>query len=160
VALGTSTTEELLARLRRLEDKEALTSLMNRYTGAVDAFDWEAWGACWAPDAVADFGRSGLVEGREAIAQRSRDAQGVYRERGGIQHLIANLEFTVTGDTAEGSGNLLFSCSLDSAGAPPDFAISGKYRWEFVRTGDGWQIRRAWLRRIWSAGPNVGRGHR
>jgi ketosteroid isomerase-like protein len=151
-----ATTEELLTRLRQLEDKDALASLLNRYAHAVDAFDWEAWGVCWAPDAVADFGRSGPVEGRDAIVGRSRAAQDVYRDRGGMQHLLANLELTVNGDTAEGSGNLLFSSSPDSAGAPPDSAVCGKYRWEFVRAAEGWQIKRAWLRRVWSVKRAIG----
>jgi SnoaL-like domain len=152
--------EQLLARLTQLEDKQALAALMNRYSHAVDTFDWDTWGACWAPDAIADFGRSGPVRGRDAIVGQSREAQGIYQLRGGIQHLIANIELTVSGDVAEGSGNLLFSCSLNSAVAPPDLAICGKYRWEFVRATEGWQIKRAWLRRIWSAGPNIGSGHR
>src|SRR5919201_755065 len=120
---ATPSTEELLARLRELEDREALHRLMCRYSRSVDSFDWDAWAQCWAPDAVADFGRSGPVEGRDAIVARSRQAQGVYRHSGGIQHLIANLEFAVSGDSAEGHGNLLFSCSINSAVAPPDFAI-------------------------------------
>jgi hypothetical protein len=134
--------------------------LLNRYSRAVDAFDWDAWGACWATDAVADFGRSGNLEGREAIVGRSRAAQDIYRHRGGMQHLLTNLEFAVSGDTAEGYGNLLFSCSINSAKTPPDFAVCGKYRWEFVRGADGWQIKRAWLKRVWSAGPDVVGGHR
>ena len=146
--------EELLQRLRGLEDQQALASLMNRYSRAVDAFDWDAWGECWTLDAVADFGRSGAVEGRAAIVSNSRTKQDIYRQRGGMQHLIANLEFTVEGDTAEGTGNLLFSSSVDSATTAPDRTICGRYRWQFVRGPQGWQIRRAWLRRIWSAGPH------
>jgi hypothetical protein len=134
---------ELLARLRELEDRQALASLMNRYVAAVDAFDWEAWGACWAPDAVADFGRSGALEGREAIVGAARARQSDYD---GMQHLIANAEFDVTGDTAEGYGNLLFSA------AQPRHAICGKYRWEFERGPAGWQIKRAFLKRLWTIG--------
>jgi ketosteroid isomerase-like protein len=132
---------ELLERLRELEDRQALASLMNRYVAAVDAFDWEAWGACWAPDAIADFGRSGALEGRDAIVEAARARQDGYE---GMQHLIANAEFDVTGDSAEGYGNLLFSA------AKPRQAICGKYRWEFERTTDGWRITRAQLKRLWS----------
>jgi hypothetical protein len=143
------TTEELLARLRELEDKQALASLMNRYVEAVDSFDWEAWGACWAVDAIADFGRSGRLDGRERIVAMARERQEAYRARGGMQHLVANLEFAVTGDTAEGYGNLLFSAALQSP--QPHYAICGKYHWEFGRGADGWRITRAQLRRIWTA---------
>jgi hypothetical protein len=133
---------DLLERLRELEDRQALASLLNHYVAAVDAFDWDAWGACWAPDAIADFGRSGALHGREAIVEAARSRQAGYQ---GMQHLIANAEFAVAGDTAEGYGNLLFSV------AQPGYAMSGKYRWQFERTPEGWWIRRAQLSRLWTA---------
>jgi hypothetical protein len=147
--------EQLEARLHELEDKQALASLLNGYSLAVDSFDWDAWGRCWAEDAVADFGPYGKLEGREAIVANGRRAQDVYKARGGMQHVLANLEFELDGDTASGFGNLVFSCSLNSAKSPPDYAITGKYRWKFVRAGDGWQIQHAWLRNVWGAGPDA-----
>jgi hypothetical protein len=146
-----TSTEELLARLRELEDKQALASLMNRYVEAVDAFDWEAWGGCWAADAIADFGRSGRLDGRERIVATARERQDAYRARGGMQHLVANLEFAVTGNTAENRRLPDPSAALQSP--RPHYAICGKYRWEFARGADGWQITRAQLRRIWTAEP-------
>lgn len=147
--------EALSARIQDLEDRQALASLLNRYTRAVDAFDWEAWGECWAKDAVADWGELGQLQGREAIVRASREAETIYQQRGGMQHVLTNLEFKVQGDTAEGFGNLLFTCTLNTAKSPPDYAVGGKYRWVFARDGDDWQISRAELTAAWSTGADV-----
>jgi ketosteroid isomerase-like protein len=147
--------EQLAARLAELEDKQALAALLSRYTLAVDSFDWEAWGRCWAEDAVADWGELGQLQGREAIVKASRQAETIYEHRGGMQHLLANLDFEVDGDTAKGTGNLLFACSLNSVKSPPDYACGGKYRWTFARGAEGWQITRAELKMAWSAGADV-----
>jgi hypothetical protein len=146
---------DLLTRLGELEDKHALASLMNRYVLAVDSFDWDAWGKCWAPDAVADFGRHGLLAGREAIVTASRSGRTIYEDRGGMQHVVVNLEFDVDGDCATGSGNLLYARTLDSARQAPDRAIGGRYRWTFARGREGWQIARAELHRTWTADRDV-----
>jgi ketosteroid isomerase-like protein len=147
--------DQLLARVQELEDKQRLVSLLNRYVQTVDAFDWHAWGSCWTDDAVADFGKHATLHGRDAIVAASRDARGGYAARGGIQHVLVNLEFELDGDSAEGSGNLLFVGSMDSAAEPPDRAIGGRYRWVFRRGPDGWQIARAELHRAWSAGVDL-----
>jgi hypothetical protein len=147
--------DQLLARVQDLEAKQALASLLNRYVQTVDAFDWDGWGLCWTEDAVADFGKHARLEGREAIVTASRDARGAYAQRGGIQHVLVNLEFQVNGDTAAGTGNLLFVGSMDSAGEPPDRAIGGRYDWTFRHGAEGWQIARAELRRAWNAGVDL-----
>jgi hypothetical protein len=147
--------KQLSRRVEELEDKQALASLLNRYVRTVDSFDWEAWGECWTEDAVADFGPYGKVERREAILKASREAQAIYQHRGGMQHVLANLELEVDGDTAVGLCNLLLAVTLNSAKAPPDYAFGGKYRWTFARTGAGWQIERAELTTAWAAGPDI-----
>jgi hypothetical protein len=143
--------DDLAARLQTLEDKQALASLLNRYIQAVDSFDWVGWGECWTADAVANLGsQHGLLEGRDAIVAASRQGRAIYEARGGMQHILINLEFELDGDTATGTGNLLYASSVDSAGAPPDRAIGGKYRWRFMREAPGWQIARADLVRTWN----------
>jgi SnoaL-like domain len=146
---------DLEARLQELEDKQALGALLARYTRAVDSFDWETWGRCWAQDAVADWGELGQLQGREAIVSASRAAETVYEHRGGMQHLLANLDFEVDGDTAEGTGNLLFAATLSVAKSPPDYALGGKYRWTFARGDEGWQIKYAALEPSWTAGEDA-----
>jgi ketosteroid isomerase-like protein len=142
--------DDLWARLRELEDKQALASLINRYIRAVDSFDYDAWGECWAEDAIADMGRGDTLVGREAIIAASRSSQSMFEDSGGVQHVIVNLEFEVHGDVAEGSGNLLFASSPDSVAAPPNRAIGGKYRWTFVRGPHGWLIAHTQLHRTWT----------
>jgi SnoaL-like domain len=104
---------------------------------------------------VADFGPYGKLEGRAAIVAASREAQGTYERRGGMQHVLANLELELQGDTAVGSSNVSVIVTLNSAKTPPDYAFGGKYRWTFARTGEGWQIERAELSTTWATGPDI-----
>jgi ketosteroid isomerase-like protein len=143
--------EELSARLQEVEDKQAIASLLNRYVVAVDSFDWDGWGRCWAPEAVANFGRHGELVGREAIVTAARNRQTIYQDQGSMQHILVNVELKVRGDTAEGGGNLVFVSALERPGGPPDHALGGRYRWIFTRDADGWAIARAELRRAWDA---------
>jgi len=45
-----------------------------RYFDAIDRFDWDAVGACFAADARASYGGGPLLEGRDAIVERLREA--------------------------------------------------------------------------------------
>jgi hypothetical protein len=53
--------DTLEARIQRLEDREAIRSLVARYSLAVDDHDFETLGSLWAPDA-----RYGLFDGVQA----------------------------------------------------------------------------------------------
>jgi SnoaL-like domain len=72
-----------------------------------------------------------------------------------MQHVLVNLEFDLHGDSATGSGNLLYASTLDSAREAPDRAIGGRYRWTFARGPEGWQIARAELHRTWTADRDI-----
>jgi hypothetical protein len=72
-----------------------------------------------------------------------------------MQHVLANVELELQGETAVGFSNVLVVVTLNSAKTPPDYAFGDKYRWTFARTGDGWQIERAELRTAWATGPDI-----
>ncbi|MFB7898256.1 nuclear transport factor 2 family protein [Streptomyces xiamenensis] len=135
-----------------LEDKEAVRALLLRGWRALDRGDWGAWSACWAGDAVLEFGPWGEIRGREAIRARVEEAESPYAA---MQHHILNLHVEVDGDRATGIGYMWFVAvggpAPDAAGAP--YAMGGPYDWEFRRDpGRGWLVARQRLGVQWTHG--------
>lgn len=60
--------DDIAARLRRLEDREAIRDLIGRYSLAVDNHDFAALGALWHPDAVYGYVDQPQATGARAIA--------------------------------------------------------------------------------------------
>ncbi|MFB7761564.1 MULTISPECIES: nuclear transport factor 2 family protein [Streptomyces] len=139
-------------RLRVLEDKEAVRALLMRGWRALDRGDWGTWSACWAGDAVLEFGPWGEIRGRDAIRARVEEAESPYAA---MQHHILNLHVEVDGDRATGIGYMWFVAvggpAPDAAGAP--YAMGGPYDWEFRRDpGRGWLVARQRLGVQWTHG--------
>jgi uncharacterized protein (TIGR02246 family) len=68
---------DLEARIRRIEDRAAISNLLARYANAVDDRDLDVVGTCFCADGV--FGRwngTDRAEGRKAIVQFYRDRLG------------------------------------------------------------------------------------
>jgi len=65
----------------RHDDRLVINDLLARYCDRLDAYDIDAVGECFAPDARADYGpgRGGEIVGRDAIGQRIRDGQAAFR---------------------------------------------------------------------------------
>ena len=144
------------SQLVELTDQLALRHLINDYHWHADHFDWDAWADCFTEDAVFDFaGEFGVMRGRDQIRDICKsNMDHVYDE---MQHVMVNLDFTPTGpDTAEGHGNLVFTAVPDRSRPDENFQSGGRYEWGFVRTPDGWRIRKAHLEFIWTRGDNVG----
>ncbi|MGW7293026.1 nuclear transport factor 2 family protein [Streptomyces xiamenensis] len=143
-------------RLGVLEDKEAVRALLMRGWRALDRRDWGAWSACWAEDAVLEFGPWGEIRGRDAIRARVEEAESPYAA---MQHHILNLHVEVAGgaagDRATGTGYMWFVAvggPAPGAGAAP-YAMGGPYDWEFRRApGRGWLVARQRLGVQWTDG--------
>jgi hypothetical protein len=141
--------ERLERRLRVFEDKDELAGLMNRYCRTADAKDWQAWSMCWTEDAELAFGPFGVHRGRETIRDVCSEAESPYQD---MQHSMTNMQFEVEGDRATGTAYLWFA-GIPNRDKPADhFEFGGPYRWEFIRTPEGWRLRRLELRLAWTAG--------
>lgn len=141
--------DELTRRLRVLEDKEALRTLLTRGWRALDERDWDTWSACWADDAVFDFGPWGATRGRAAIREAVVAAEEGYAA---MQHHILNMQFEVDGDRATGIGYMWFVAIADAGAPGQHLDLGGPYEWELVRTGEGWRVQVQKLSVAWSAG--------
>ncbi len=142
--------DDLARRLQALEDREQIRDQLVSYGLALDAHDWDRLRTVFAPDAVADYGE---LEGRnegidEIIAACHRALVGL----DGSQHLIANLDVRVDGDSATATSYLQAQHYLVSASGVNTFVVGGTYRDELIRTPEGWRIRFRSLTPTWTDG--------
>ena len=98
--------------------------------------DWDAYAACFEPDAVY-LHPKGRIEGVAPIVDRSRAALGALDS---CQHLVGSIHIAVDGDTAHTTS--YFHAQHVRAAAPGGelFVISGTYE-DVLRRRDGtWRI--------------------
>ena len=126
---------ELEARIRRLEDIEAIRQLKARYClladrgydGAGD--DDRAFAELFAEDGVFEAS-AGPIVGRKAIEARCKKFHPF-----GF-HVVMNPVIVVDGDTASASWSALVpSTTVDETA----LLVAGRYEEELVRTADGWR---------------------
>ncbi len=133
--------EQLEARLRRLEDAEAIRELKARYgpdgpkpRAEIEPIARELAGL-FTEDAVWDAGgRLGRCEGREAIYQRFLEPTLL-----ASRHFFVKPRIRIEGDVAHATWDLLAPCTTPD-GRP--HWMAGVEEDEYARTPDGWLHRR------------------
>ena len=130
--------EELEARVRRLEDVEAIKQLMWNYTYWLDYGEFEKMIDCFTDDAKLDVRTRGEPgEGEAALNYACQGKQALWefynlvrheKDRFSASHLILNPVVTVDGDRATGIFYLLEPTAILRA-----MWGHGRYDMEFVR---------------------------
>lgn len=132
------TESELERRVRALEDKDAVRSLVYGYASALDESRWQDYEACFTHDAHLEYSW-GTVDGTEGLGDRVGEMlAGVTY----MQHAITNLEVELDGDVGRGRADFIVTL-VD--GNHPDkryWQELGYYRHEYRRTPDGWRFSR------------------
>ncbi|MBL1099321.1 nuclear transport factor 2 family protein [Streptomyces coffeae] len=145
----------LMRRVRVLEDKEALRTLMIRGWRALDLKDWETWIACWADDATLEFGPWETIRGKEAIRATVERAESAYPS---MQHHILNMHIAIEDeneDRATGIGYMWFVAVTEPGRTASPYSMGGPYAWEFSRGRDGWLLTRQRLGVWWTHGEDT-----
>jgi ketosteroid isomerase-like protein len=124
-------TTDLEARLRRLEDAEAIRTLDAVYCRQLDDGNWPALVELFTPDGVFDglrrvAGHADLLAFFDGLADGGLTA---------FWHHVSNQEVEVDGDTATVRSLLWQPCVVD--GTP--HVAAGRYRDRLVRTCAGWR---------------------
>ena len=136
-----------------LKDKKAIAELQTRYSYAIDSGAYDELDSVFLADAVADYGRAGLVEGVAAIKDTCRHA---LEPLTAAQHLNTNHEARIDGDTATARCYLHVHQHRDNTPGGDHLEMGGRYDDELVRTKEGWRIKRRKLTILWSNGnPDV-----
>lgn len=132
--------QELLARVKRLEDIEEIRNLKHAYCRACDAhYDADAIAMLLCEDAVWDGGNIGLIEGREAIREFFAGSSQVVPF---AVHFVANGVVAVDADLATGEWDLWQPMVFNRAGGEEAFWFVARYEDKFRRTAEGWRIAR------------------
>ncbi|MFE1592061.1 nuclear transport factor 2 family protein [Nocardia sp. NPDC058705] len=152
---GAAATEQdsLRGQLRELLDRQEIQALVDRLTAAVDEGRFDAFTTIYTADVTAKS-PGGEARGREAvIALASRNYSSERHE----SHYISNVQIDLESDRAAVRANTIFTIfpTVAVAGrmAPePLFTSGGPYRFEAVRTTEGWRFSRVETQPLWSTG--------
>lgn len=145
-----SATATPTAQLRELLDRQEITALVDRLGRALDEGRFDDLREIYTPGATAKT-PGGTAEGRDAlIAQASRNHSQQLR----IQHVIGNVLIDLRGDTAQVRANLIatFALAAGETVPRPVYTLGEVYRFDSVRTGEGWRLSRVETTPIWSTG--------
>ncbi len=130
---------DLDARIRVLEEIEAIKRLKYKYFRCMDKGLWDEMGECFAEDAVADYERHGLIQGRAAIARFFKEY--VAPAYSMCVHQGHNPEIDLRSDsTATGTWELdnFMVTSETNIG----LWIAAFYEDEYAKEGGEWKIKR------------------
>jgi SnoaL-like protein len=147
-------------RLQRLNDRQEITDLVTRLGLMLDEKRFDAARSILADDvSVQTPGGSAL--GSEAVVAQARRNHSVR-----TQHAITDVLIDLDGDRAEVRANLIVTFAPDRPGArlvvgdaehqDSFFTLGEVYRFEAVRTADGWRLSRIGTDRLWSSRPLTG----
>lgn len=129
-------------RVQRMEDESSIRRMLIEYGAFLDAKDYRAYAALFAPDGVWQGG-FGTFTGPAAIEAMLTANLGA-PEPGFVNrsnfHMLTNPLIAIDGDRAQVESKYLFwTASPDNRPTP---LLAGRYIDEFVRVGGQWKIAR------------------
>lgn len=124
------------AALADLLDRDAVRTVILRYSSAIDVKDWATLRTVFADDAEATLASGDLLQGADVILDYIAAATA---GRSWQHHLVNVYEVAVDGDEARA---LTYLHSYQVAADDPDSALVlvGRYRDRLERRADGWKI--------------------
>ena len=136
--------DEVLERLRRLEDEAAVHATLYAYGAALDYGDRGRFLACFTPDA--EYRVDMRLGGERTLEYTGHEQLTAYFDghthapSAWHKHITTNPMVTIDGDTAIATSYFVRVDATDEAG-PATVLASGRYQDELVRDGVGWRIR-------------------
>lgn len=124
-------------RLRELEDREAIRSLIAFYGPLADSGHAGEIAQLWAEDGSYGVGGMGKAVGRAAIAGLIEGDTHRQLMADGCAHLLGPVAVDLDGDTATARGHSVVLRHVD--GRFEVFRVSAN-RWELARSEDGWRV--------------------
>ncbi len=136
---GKAMDDDLSARVRRLEDINAIHQLFIDYGVHLDAKDFAAYAELFADDAEVLLGPMGRAKGREEIRSLMEKVGG---EPGESIHIIGSPRVDLDGDSA--TATVMWTVVNKDAEGRPSLGMVGHHRDELVRRDGRWYfLRRA-----------------
>jgi SnoaL-like domain len=137
-----------------LLDRAAISDVFHNYACGVDTRDWKLFRSCFTDDLVADFttmAPGNLFTGADKWCEwvaRSINALDA------TQHIITNHVHRIEGDKSQSQSYLQAQHVLRGRDGAPDmhYLIGGYYKYDMVRAGAEWKIKRYSLNITWQTG--------
>jgi hypothetical protein len=147
--------------VRELNDRNEIADLVSRLGVVLDEGRFDEMKSLLAEDVIVRT-PGGVAEGHEAvIAQASRNHQPGQP----VQHLITNLllDLDGDGDRAAARANLVVHFGATDRGVDPTtvpappvvYTLGEVYRFDLVRTPDGWRLARIDATPVWYSGTPI-----
>lgn len=131
-------TEELAARVQRLEDIMAIHQLFIDYGHALDAGDFDAYADLFAEDGEVLLGPMGRARGREEI--KALMTKALSGGVGSSFHIISSPQVQLDGDRA--SSQVMWSVVARDDNGRPSLTMIGHHRDDLVRENGRWKFAR------------------
>jgi 3-phenylpropionate/cinnamic acid dioxygenase small subunit len=127
-------------RLRRLEDRAAVVDVAIGYAAAIDAADWDRFGALLADTVHVDFSEAGLPAADFARADFVAFARQGLEGWDARQHLSTNHEVVFDDEDEDRVVLRSYMVAQHHVADAPTFVMHGSYDHVLRRSADGWQI--------------------
>lgn len=129
--------EALEARLRALEDRDAIRDLVAHYGPLADVGDAEGIANLWAEGGDYMIAGLGVASGRAAISALIQSDEHRALMADGCAHLLGAVAIEIDGDRASARGHsIVFRHREDGFDV---YRVSAN-RWEFARGAAGWCV--------------------
>jgi hypothetical protein len=133
-------------RLQELIDRSEITELVHRLGVWLDDKRLDEARSILTEDATAKT-PGGSVAGVDRLAQQARQNHVVP-----THHVITNVLIDLDGDRATVGANLIATFVSGPDGSGPHFQLGERYRFEAIRTPDGWRLSHVESTPVWSVG--------
>jgi hypothetical protein len=144
----TTTATAGLARLQELADRADLADLLSRQGLWLDDQRFDDAANIFTEDAVVHT-QGGQSQGLKALTAQARR---VHADFAATQSVTSGVLIDIDGDRATVRANLIATFVRDAAAPEPAFMIGERYRFEAVRTSQGWRFSRVEVTPVWSSG--------
>ena len=136
--------------LKSVRDELDIQRVIHDYAWACDNADWGLLKSLFTDDAQLDYSTTqGPAGGRDEITAWLEQSLS---QVDWIHHVVSNFQIDLDGDRAK--VRAMFHCSAQIPGVDDVLVTGGYYDEDFVRTPDGWKIRRLFEDNRWMKGPN------
>ncbi|WP_196812176.1 nuclear transport factor 2 family protein [Nocardia sp. CNY236] len=135
-------------------DRQQITMLIDRLGRSLDEDRLDDLRSIYTPDATATT-PGGTAEGRESLIAQARRTHTRDRH---IQHAVSNVLIDLHGDSAEVRANLIATFApavADETIPQPQYILGEIYRFDAVRTPDGWRLSQVQSTPIWAIGTRL-----
>lgn len=131
-------TDSIEARLRRLEDLQAIHQLFIDYGEHLDAGDFKAYAELFADDGEVLLGPMGRATGRQEI--KALMTGMLSGSVGTTFHIVSSPRVLLDGDTA--TSTVMWSVATAADDGLARISMVGHHSDDLVRTHDGWRFQR------------------